>query len=365
MKTKYIFLVVLFLLTFAPACLDDIELDIPKGFRKTIIIDGKIVKGPPSTLELRVSQLFSFTIESRGRISTKDAILMDESGNEMVIKPRGQGLYLYTFKETDPIAIEFGKSYKVRLETFDGRIFESSFESMPPPTRVETLKAENVEKEFIFIPDQTKKTEPVIRYTLNTNLTPPDLDEKLYLRWDIQQIAKVTDSPIDGSDPKVCYVTNKLDIVTTRIFNGPAQKANTLDDYVIFDAPITTYYGEGLFLEVIQESLSKSAFEYWETVKLSYEREGNIFADPAGKLKSNFANIDDPNDETFGFFYITQQDTARVYASPELAGNPKTRCPSPRLICPGGSRCCDPLCCDCATAPNEITTMIKPYYWID
>ena len=358
-----------YLLTFTilavGGCLDQIELDIPKGFRESVIIEGRIVKANPSIFELKVRLLFSFTQESRARINTKDAILTDESGNQMIIKPRGQGLYIYQFKDDDPIKITEGKSYKVSLQTFDGRTFESELEPLSQPTKVESLKVKKIEKELVFIPDQSIILDTIMRYSLDTKLVPPGSDERIFLRWQVQQIAKVTDSPIDGSPSQVCYVTNALDVITTKIFNGPAQKADRLDDYVILDAPITTYYGEGLYLEVIQESLSETAYEYWKSIKDTYEREGNIFVDPPGKLKSNFVNIEDPNDETFGFFYVTQQDTARVYVSPALAGFPKTRCPSPRLICPDGIRCCDPLCCDCETALNEITTLVKPHYWID
>ena len=349
-------------LIFISGCLEPIELDIPKGFRESVIIEGKIVKGlNTSTFELKVSQLFSFTAESRGRINARDAIIVDDEGNQMSIKATGQGIYFYTFTSADPIKIESGRSYQIKIGTFDGREFESTFEPLVQGPEIKNLGFEKVEKEVIF-PDQSIRRDTFIRYNLDTDVKRSNATDKNYLRWELQRSYQVTDFPIDGnSDPKICYVTNRVDVANVRIFNGPAQAAEELDNFPLLDERLNRpEFAEGLYFTAIQESLSKPAFEYWRSVQEVSNREGDIFAAPPGKVKSNFVNINDPEDETFGYFYVTTHDTARVFISPDFAGNPANRCPSEDLINPDGS-CGDQLCCDCTTEENSTT--VRPHYW--
>ena len=357
---KYLFYCLAFILIFISGCLEPIELDIPKGFQQTIILEGKIVKGEPSTFELRVSQLFSFTAESRGSINARDAIIIDDAGNEMTIKATGQGIYFYEFTDIDPIKIDFGRSYKIRIGTFDGREFESAFEPLAPVPEINNLKLEKIEKEIIF-PDQTTRLDTFIRYKVDTDLIPTNSNEKSRLRWELQNVYRVTDVAIFDDEPKTCYLSSDLDVPSIKILNGSIQASNSIEDFVLYDELISPNFAEGLYFTAIQESLSESAFEYWERVKAVVDREGDIFADPPGKVKSNFVNINDPDDEAFGYFYVTQQDTARVFVSPEFAGNPSNRCPSMNMFNPDGS-CADLLCCDCLTDPTSTT--IKPDFWI-
>ncbi len=344
------------------SCLDQIELEIPKGFKESVVIDGKIVLGEPSVFILQVGQLFSFTSDSRGRINAKDAILTDEDGNQMAISQRGTGLYYYEFKPDDPVKILPGKSYKLNIGTFDGREFESTFEPITPVPIIEEIRAEKIEKS-VFVDDATTRTDTFIRYSIDTDLHADGSSEKSYLRWEVMRVAKITDAPLTSDiTPKLCYVSSNLDVLDNKIFDGPGQTSNRLDNHILVDEDIGPFYGEGLYLTVVQESLSESAFRYWESVKLVSEQEGDLFGSPPGKIKSNFRNLNDEEDEAFGFFYLTRHDTARIFISPEFAGNPPVRCQPPTPQNDDGS-CADPLCCDCLIQENSTTT--KPHYWVE
>ncbi len=362
MKNKYLgYFFSLILIVFS-GCLEPIELDIPKGFQESLIIEGKIVKGEPSTFELYVSQLFNFTPESGGRINARDAIIMDEDGNEMEIDPVGQGVYFYEFTEEDPIKIEFGQSYKVQIGTFDGRVFESTFEPLLPGPEIANLRFEKIEKESL-LPDQSIRIDSFIQFRIDTDLSAPGMTEKSYLKWDLQRVYQVTDFPIPADrDRRVCYISENVDVTNIRIFNGPGQAGDRLNNFELVDERLSRKFGEGYYFIVVQESLSEAAYNYWDNNKKVVEREGDIFADPAGKVKSNFVNLTDPNEEAFGYFYATFQDTVRAYISPEFAGNQPSPCPSPGQVNEVGM-CIDNLCCNCASLPNSVT--VKPYFWID
>ncbi|WP_235296899.1 DUF4249 family protein [Portibacter marinus] len=353
-------LMVCIILFTAAGCLDPIELEIPEGQGNAIVINAKIVEGNPSTFELNLSQIFSFTQDTRGRIIAKQVIIYDEAGNELEVKPTGDGIYEYIFSENDPISIEVGKSYKLSLEMFDGRLFESNFEPLLPVPEIENIHYEIYDKTFV-LPDQSERTRTTISYSIDTPLEIPGQEERSNLKWEFQRVYKVTDSPIVfGQQQKVCYVSGNAGVFDINIYGGGTTTRTQLDNYFVYEEFLDRTYGEGLYFTVVQESLSKGAFEYWQKISNVLERKDNIYADPPGRVQSNYTHVNGSQD-AYGYFYVTTQDTSRIYVDPELSGVTETRCPSEGLVNMDGS-CGDPLCCDCASVDNSTT--LKPAFWI-
>jgi len=113
----------------------------------------------------------------------------------------------------------------------------------------------------------------------------------------------------------------------------------------------------------VQESLSKGAFEYFfaigETLKLS----GSMFDAAPGKIRSNLFNVNDPEDEVFGYFYATEQLISNVKFTPDLLGifaNPNN---CVQVVPPSFNplSCRFIPCCDCSRDIN--TSLEKPDYW--
>lgn len=359
-KLSPYFILLSFLLIIG-SCLDPIELDIPKGQDEALVINAKIIKSDPSIFELNLSQIFTFTSESRGRIIAKNVIITDEAGNSLEVDPTADGVYYHEFQDSDPISIEIGQSYKLTLRTFDGRDFETNFEPLLPVPEIDQLSYEIKEKTF-FIPDGSERTATNVEYKIGTSLTAPSQDSPSFLKWEMERVYKVTDSPIiPARQPKVCYVTNNAGVFDINIYNGQTTTEQRLDNFDLYDEFLDRNYGEGLYFTVIQESLSKTAFEYWEKVRSILERKDNIYADPPGRIQSNFVHTNG-SEEAYGYFYVTVQDTARIYLDPELTGIETTRCPSDDLINMDGS-CGDPLCCDCLSVDNSSS--IKPSFWTE
>ena len=344
-------LLVMLSLFFFSGCIEQIDLEIPKGFEDTIVIQGKLIKGTPSVFSMTVSRLFDFTIEGRSRISVQNVTLFDEEGKQVEIKARGTGLYYKEFQENDPdFSVEFGKSYKIQVTALDGRSFESSFEPLWAVPPIKNVRVNKVLEQIIFNGEEIEM-DTLIRFTLDSDLQAVGNPEKSYLRWDVERNFRLTDS-----EDKVCYVQENAGVTDLPLFNGPNQTANLIENINIFDEGIDFQYAEGSYITIIQESLSETAFEYWAAIKELNERGRSVFAEPAGKLRSNFQDLTGRGLEAFGYFYATNQDTVRTYISPEFAGNPKTFCPPPpditRLICN-----------DCLLAGDATTE--KPYFWVD
>ena len=173
---------------------------------------------------------------------------------------------------------------------------------------------------------------------------------------------QITDSPIDFmTQPKTCWVTQNIGVTDVGVVNGNELNGNTISDFTLFKRNVSTEFTEGYYFTVFQQSLSKAAYDYWFQVQQSLNRDGNMFEAPVGKIKSNIKNINDENEDVFGFFYATVQDTVRVYVSPEMAGNPTALCP-PNVPAPPGGGCPVFVCCDCLSV--ERSGAAKPNWWM-
>ena len=118
-------------------------------------------------------------------------------------------------------------------------------------------------------------------------------------------------------------------------------------------------FAQGYYYTVYQRSLTKGAFEHWEQTKQVIERTGNLFEPPAGRINSNFRNIEAPNDlGVFGYFSAFAQDTLRLYISPEEVGSPQLQCPRVPIQ---GNPCPVSACCDCLIEPGS--KLEKPDFW--
>ncbi|MEO0338497.1 MAG: DUF4249 family protein [Bacteroidota bacterium] len=345
------------------SCLDPIDLDIPRGFEETLVIQSVLTRGNPSVIDLNVSRLFDFTPESLERVNVRVVELSDDDGNNMEVKRVGIGTYQHVFTGAESISVEVGKSYKVRVSTFDGRVLESTLEPLLDVPEIDSIQFVDARRE-IAIPDQEVRFDSVIRFSLNTPLAAPNTDQNVGLLWDVKGVFELTDSPtVFGVSQKTCYITRSLDITNVKVFDGYNTDATEVRDQFLYETPFTFVFAEGFFLEVTQSSLSPGAVSYWDQINELLEREGDMFEAPAGQLTTNLVNINDPEDKILGYFYATSTSTERVYVSPEFARNPRKHCPPPADIPapPGG--CALPLCCDCLDEP--ISTTLRPGYWID
>ena len=105
---------------------------------------------------------------------------------------------------------------------------------------------------------------------------------------------------------------------------------------------------------VSQLSLSEDAFVYWEQIQRNNSQSGSLFDPVPGNIPTNFENINDPNEDALGFFYVTQTDTLRRLIRPAEVNRPRRFC----IAFPEGEGCMNCLI-------RDNSTDVKPDYWID
>ena len=363
LRYSFLFLILLTLTT----CLDKIDFERPESFVDAISIQGKLIKGDPSTVEVKVQEIFDLRTVNQF-VSVKEIFLMDELGNEIPLKPKQTGIYGEEIPIDHPsFKVDYGKQYKINLTTVDGVSYESAYDEIFPAVKPDSLTVKQIIKN---VPNRNEDLvpRPFIGFYLYTPTKPKSSTQNARLHWEIIFTYKLTDTPqlftpsaccfvpMDR-EPKSCYITD-YPVSNHLVFDASNLLIDRLDDVEMLVETPYHLFAEGYYLTVHQQSLSEAAMEYWKQINLIFERTGDVFQDPVGKITTNFKRADGAKQEVYGFFYATEQSTIRVYADPELAGSPDNYCPPP-----GGPGCVPVVCCNCALIENS--TPIKPDWWIE
>lgn len=344
------------------SCLDRIDITVPPSGQEQFVIQGKMIIGSPTRIQVRISRLFDFTANTRSPIKARWVRLYDEDGNYLEMEDAAEGNYVLTIPENNPeFPARLNRAYYIELATFDNRTFRSEMERGMPVPRADRLTYERV---FLPAYDAQGRVVPMehVQYRLSTPLTADENSPRTYLNWLPEWTFKVNDSPYQAHvQQKVCYITESLAVTSFNSLDPNVLSQNYLEGQVIYESLILRKYAEGLYFTVIQESLSETAYEYYRQIGQNTERGGNVFDEPPGSVVSNIRNIEDDKDKAFGFFYVTQQDTVRTYVNPQSIGSPPNYCPPAGGIVNQSGNCADLICCDCLSVPNSTT--VVPDYW--
>lgn len=350
------------------SCLDEIDFASAGTINEAIAIQGKVVKANPSYISVTIRGVFNFTDVPR-LLDARLVTVEDESGNTVELPTGADGIFYLEVPDNDPnFKIDYGKSYKINVATFDNRNYSSSFEELLPAPVIEGLTAERTQIESVDLNGNTKLFNQ-LTYGISTPLKPEASSENARLLWEFTTTYQFTDSPeaygaracrptsIDA-EAKTCYISSSP-LSNYVSINGPELSVDRIDNFEALNTGISSIYSQGLYLTVSQQSLTQTAYDYWTQVGNVVARTGNLFQAPAGKVITNIANTDDPKEDVFGYFYATEETIRRVYVSPSLADNPPLPCPAP----PSEGGLAPNDCCNCSSVAKSTT--VRPVWWIN
>jgi len=178
MILKYSIRIILLIGVLAVSCVDQIDFEVPAGLSDSIVIQSRVVKGDPSFVEVDVTRLFDFTVDSRRPVNVRTVILTDDNNNEMILETRVPGSYFQVLNASTPIQAEVGRGYKLRVETLDNRIFESSIDIMPPNRKPQSLNLSIVPQRAIDNIGNATEVDK-IRFSIGGDLEEFEIEEAL------------------------------------------------------------------------------------------------------------------------------------------------------------------------------------------
>lgn len=354
MKPKKISSLLLALLTILlfDSCVDEIVFDVPKEGGQ-LIVSGEITNGNrPHTITIaRTSPSGGIPIPVTGA----GVWIEDDQGNreqlvENYVRELGatlptETIFGYTLVGNF-VKGKVGSTYVLDVILQDGTTYQSEPDTMPSVLANDEVRFQvNIEEELTsggVILDVNR-----VQVFLDSQLP----NEPIYLKWDLEHVTtrfaqfpqrQITCyySDYQNSQDFVLFDGGNLDM-GLRLQNQKVGSKTINNDFYLINS-----------LNVVQSSLSSSAFEYWEKVKEVTQNVGTIFDVPGGSPIGNIKNVNDATERVLGYFGAIARDTSNIVLS--------------RLDFPD-----NPLRNPCQTFPNECNecyelnngTIKKPSYW--
>lgn len=306
-------------LILTQSCQDKINLLPDKDQLKGVAIQGKLIKGNPSIVQATIEPIFTFSGESRKFLDITSVSLEDEKGNEFFLSlgnTISDYIGLIPTGQTD-LEIEFGQKYRLNVLIEGATMYQSDFESLLPVPVIDGLSFEVYEEN---IRDNIGDFTPAkfIRFRVTTPLTTPNQSEKSFLKWELDRaftLAGGTNSLLTQ-----CYYIDGANIQHVAVVNGNLVNGDMLNGFNFYEDFINFPFAGTYYLTVFQESLSESAFKYWNEVSTITKSDGNMFEAVPGKIRGNFENISNPDEQVYGFFYATSRKSRRIRVCPSQLG---------------------------------------------
>jgi hypothetical protein len=320
-----------------------------------LTVDG-LITDQPGPYRVHLTYSTAYTVgNAKSDVTIFDATvyIKDDLGNEEQLTYTKGGFYL---SKVDGIRGEVGRSYSVRVELSNGKIYESIPEYMAPAPDIDTLYAI-----YRDVPEGFVQGE--IDVFVETN-DPVDEDNYYLWRWnnynriDFCVIWFEPGSRIQYGNfcCNLCF-----DITTCKECINIERDRYTNGNRLV--RPLLTFpYNRRTpyFVEAQQFSITKAAYEYWQQVAQLTANTGGVFDKPPISIKGNLYNTENDNERVLGFFGASAIKTKSAYFSRSGFLDPPHNEKFFDNIVPDYRK----GCIECEESPG-LRTAITPAHWDD
>ncbi len=303
------------------SCIDRINIEVPDSYSSQLVVDGVITDEPgPYTVRLTKSvRVEKFLPLSQESVAKARLTISDNVGNSEVLTEKEPGFYLTKAGGMQGVV---GRAYSLRIETAEGKIYESEPDRMNPVGEVDSLYYQF--ESYLPINDQE-------RYGFRFYVDSQSPEEDAFLRLKFTRVFEIDAYPdlhIVGRcmpDPRPCggriftefglkdvgectcckcWVTvneNQPYVSDNQFISGGKSKKIEVGFVPLeyFPFQLGKYR-----VEVKQMSLSRKAFDFWRIIQAQKEGVATLFQPPTGRIRGNiFATTG--AEEVQGLFYAS------------------------------------------------------------
>ncbi|SRR5258706_415816 len=302
------------------ACIDRLSFEITKEVNFGISIDG-FISDRPGPYEIRINSIFD--IESKESmktpVSARSLIISDDQGNSETLKEIDPGIY-----QTNSSGIKGvpGGVYKMRVELFDGRIYES----LPDTILVSAGSVDSLHLTFNETYSVVGQTEHSFDLFFDASYdekvnnhflwrfqgtfqaeTHPELYHGGACFW-LDEIQRCNLSPpcsgyrnkgtnrdpwfVKVYDCTCCTCWYSLFNLSPILSDDHWANAGRVIDVKAQTVPLNQWTLEHkIRLDVSQMSLTGRTFLFWKAIRDQQKATGNLFQPVSGKIPSNFIQV--------------------------------------------------------------------------
>jgi hypothetical protein len=357
-----------FVFLFLLSCIDPLQFDINYS-TSVLVVEGMISdQAGPYTLKLSTSAGVD-TDQVPLPFSAARVTLFAENEAVEDLKEETAGSYT----TSGSLRGEVGKVYHVRIQTPDGKIFESKPEQIQPAGFIKTISYE-FEPRTVSLPYGDFKAD-VFNVFIDGFASP---EETEFLRWRFTGMYKVVSNPelhkiwIQDPywliDPLPCsgFVVGPYNVLIQReactcctcwsrqyetlpqLSDQSQISEGNFNKVKVAEVPITTAtFFEKYLITVEQMSLSDDAFQFFKIIRNQKLSQSDLFQAAPGEIVGNIKGVNN-TDRVVGLFYATSIDLKRLVIN---------RSEVPYNLPP------QDLVTDACTTYYPNSTTIKPVEW--
>lgn len=330
------------------SCIEEIKQF--SGNETPIIIDGVITdqKGPHTIKVLKQLRFNQPPNYDQFRGASVQIINDLEQVEQLTYAKYGK------FESSADFRGEIGRSYFVRVILPDGTKYESTREMMLSVPKIDSLWYElndtNIDFKINFLDES---------------------NERNYLRWRFRGTYEVF-SPLAASvDPEsqtychpkeylqelqsTCWLTDfdeEFLLIEEDLYYQNRPRENAL----IYSLYVDRKFNYGYSALIEQQSLTNSAYNYWNAIRNQQGNTGSIFETANYRINGNISNVNDPGEFVLGFFGASSVSAKRIYV--EVFENRFGE-----IDCSINPAACYPLRCLNCLSYGSTATIEKPNFW--
>jgi hypothetical protein len=319
----------LIMFTLLMACVEKVDFQVPPA-KFQIVVEG-FISDSPGPYSVTISEAMNVDLDGVIRVPITSAILtlFDDQGNLEKFSEVSPG----TYSTAGIIQGKVGHAYHIRIETLEGKIFESEPDVLHPVGEVEEIRFE-YEKRTVVKPYGEV---PADVFNIYVDADAGS-EEDNYVRWRFTGTYKVITDPKEHSiwNPPYTPYRSPFPCSGYILTGGPGggllvqvgdcecctcwakqfENVPQLSDMQLItgskfrnvkvgEVPINnnTFY-EKYMVEIEQMSLSREAFEFFKLIRSQKESASSIFQPPSGEIRGNIKAFNN-SDPIIGLFYAT------------------------------------------------------------
>jgi hypothetical protein len=266
------------------SCQDVVDLDLPEGDR-FLVVEGWITnENRPHDVILTYTAAY-FDDADPTPVIGATVFLRDDEGMETVLDETSPGIYTY------PDSGVVGRSYQLEILLENGERYISKYEFLEEPAPILDIYWQLSEDE----PDPDNGENPDDIYdVLIFAIEPEGLGD--HYRW------RSILNGVEQREPFDIFVTDDQ-----FVDGNPIPEFNVTEDLYSLNDTVT----------IIQERISRDAFEFLSLLQQQTAFVGGPFDPPPAPIRGNIRNINDPDDLALGFFGASARDRATTIVGVE------------------------------------------------
>jgi hypothetical protein len=286
-------------------CKDEFDLELKQSDKSLLVVEGILNAGQGST-NIRLTQSVNLTDPAQIKPVLQAKVSVEGSnGDSYPFSETGNGNYLHS-----QLPLVYGQEYRLRIQAL-GKEYLSDYVVARKTPEIDSVTWER-------IPDGLHVKASTHDASNNTRYYKWDYDEtweiRSYYTAFYQYLGGTTIVPTSFPYNYRCWkygISNTINIATTAQL-----QSDVLTEMPIQFIPLGSEklsYRYSILLR--QQSITKSAYEYFQLMKKNTESIGTIFDPQPSELKGNIRCLTDPMEGVIGYLTASNISQKRIFIS--------------------------------------------------